>query len=99
MQLMERMNTNHRPSLVDVRDLQSFQAGHLPGAVNIPENSWDAPAGLSRSAVNILYCHGAVCHLAAHAAERFAALGYQVAILEGGYSTWAEVGLPIEKAS
>lgn len=83
-------------NLIDVRASKDFVEGHIPGATNLPEEVWDSLRGLSKNRMNIIYCYSMVCHLAAHAAAKFAALGYPVMEMEGGFESWEEMELNIE---
>jgi rhodanese-related sulfurtransferase len=83
-------------NLIDVRASKDFAHGHAPGAVNLPEEVWDSMKGLSKDSVNIFYCYSAVCHLAANAAAKFAALGYSVMEMDGGFEAWKDMELAIE---
>lgn len=49
------------------------------------------------SKANVLYCYSHVCHLAATAAVEFATAGHPVMELEGGFDTWKDYGMDIEK--
>jgi rhodanese-related sulfurtransferase len=82
--------------VVDVRDAEDFAKGHIPGAINLPKGSWEAAAGLSKDRTNVVYCYTQVCHLAASACAVFAAQGYPVMELEGGFQTWKDYDMDIE---
>lgn len=56
-------------TIVDVRAAEDYVKGHVPGAVSLPRDRWEKPAGLSKDRTNILYCYTQTCHLAAKAAE------------------------------
>jgi rhodanese-related sulfurtransferase len=83
-------------SIVDVRSPEDYAIGHIPGAVNLPEEKWDTFAGLTREKVNIIYCYSEASHLAASAALAFAEHGYPVMELEGGFETWKQNQFPVE---
>ncbi|HWA25357.1 MAG TPA: rhodanese-like domain-containing protein [Lacunisphaera sp.] len=83
--------------VVDVRAAEDYAAGHIPGAISLPENKWSRFEGLSHDKLNVLCCYSQVCHLAARAAVKFAAQGYPVQELEGGFKGWAEHQLEIER--
>ena len=84
-------------NIVDVRAREDFAKGHIPGAVNIPKESWHSPNGsLKKDKVNIVYCYSQTCHLGSKACAEFAGRGYPVMEMEGGYETWTEKGIPIE---
>ena len=94
---LNRMIEAQDVNVIDVRAEEDYKKGHLPGATNIPKSAWGSPQGLRRDRTNVLYCYSQVCHLAATAAVKFAALGYPVMELEGGFDEWTEHGLEIEK--
>lgn len=83
--------------IIDVRAEEDFRKGHVPGAVNLPEDQWHTLQGLARDVPNILYCYSPTCHLAARAAQRFAHEGYPVMEMDGGFEAWQENDLEVEK--
>ena len=84
-------------AVIDVRAEEDFSQGHVPGAVNLPEDRWSTGAGLRKDAPNILYCYTQTCHLAARAAQEFAARGYPVMEMDGGFDAWKDNGLQVER--
>ena len=99
MELERLLKAHENINLIDVRAEEDYRKGHIPGALNLPRDKWDTREGLSKEKTNILYCYSRVCHLAATAACDFAAKGYPVMELEGGFDEWKEHGLEIEKNS
>ena len=93
---LERMMEHNEVNVVDVRAAEDYAAGHIPGAVNLPKDQWPTLAGLRKDKTNVLYCYSHVCHLAAAAAVEFAAKGFPVMELEGGWRWWKEDGFAIE---
>ena len=85
--------------VVDVRETEDFEKGHIPGAINLPKSRWENPQGLSKDKTNVVYCYTQQCHLAANACARFAAKGFPVMELEGGFEVWKENELDIEEES
>jgi rhodanese-related sulfurtransferase len=85
--------------IVDVRAVKDYQAGHVPGAINLPQEKWDTLQGLQKDKKNILYCYSIVCHLAAKAGVEFAAKGFPVVEMEGGFKSWQEHKLDIESST
>jgi len=83
-------------NVVDVRAGEDFEKGHIPGAKSLPRERWGTAEGLERERPNVLYCYSQVCHLAATAAVDFAARGFPIIELEGGFEGWKENDLPVE---
>lgn len=94
---LERAIGSGEVNVVDVRASEDYAEGHIPGAVNLPKERWQTPEGLRKDKVNVLYCYSQVCHLAATAAVEFSGKGYPVMELEGGFRSWKEHELDIEK--
>ena len=84
-------------AIIDVRESKDFKKGHVPGAISLPRGKWSTCAGLRRDAMNIIYCYAQNCHMGAHAAMQFAAKGYSVIEMDGGFESWKENGLKIVK--
>lgn len=82
--------------LIDVRDPNEFEAGHISGARNIPlETLRDDPEKfLAHGKALVFLCKKGVRSLAAaKLAERF---GYEpVYNLDGGMLEWLRVGFPV----
>lgn len=83
--------------IVDVRERDDYEEGHVPGAINLPKNHWNDPEGLREDVVNIIYCYSQTCHLAAHAAQQFAGKGFPVMEMEGGFEAWEANDLETEQ--
>ncbi|MBN2176485.1 MAG: ArsR family transcriptional regulator [Demequinaceae bacterium] len=76
--------------LIDVRPSLEYDAGHLPGAVNIPLEELSARmAEVPVDASVVAYCRGPYCVLSALAVERLRATGHEASRLEGGPFEWA----------
>lgn len=84
-------------AIIDVRAAEDYEQGHVPKAINIPQEQWDSPKGLRKDAVNILYCYSQTCHLAARAAEKFSTKGYPVMEMDGGFAAWKQSELKVDK--
>jgi rhodanese-related sulfurtransferase len=79
--------------------------GKIPGAISWPRGDFDARLARSETEIRaakaagkpvVFYCTDAACPDARAMAERLAARGHDVSILEGGYALWKEAGLPTE---
>ena len=94
---LERMMKQGQVNVVDVRAAEDYAEGHIPGAVNLPKDRWHTLEGLRKDKTNVIYCYSQVCHLAAAAALEFASKAYPVMELEGGFRSWKEHEMDIEK--
>ena len=89
--------------LLDVREADEFQAGHLQGAVNIPRGLLEfrfsaAPELASRDLDIVLYCK--TSGRAALAACALQEMGYrQVRSITGGFDAWEAAGKPVVRPS
>src|SRR5262249_8844194 len=79
---LSRAIENGEVNVVDVRLEDAYRAGHIPGAINLPQHRWHIFDGLATDRRNVLVCYSHVCHLAAHAAVEFASAGYPVMELD-----------------
>lgn len=96
---LERMlkSAENNIHVIDVRAAEDFAKGHVPGAINVPQETWDNAEGLSKDKTNIVYCYSQVCHLAASACALFASKGFPVMEMEGGFKAWKEHEMDIER--
>jgi rhodanese-related sulfurtransferase len=94
---LERALKEPNINVVDVRAAEDFAEGHIPGSVNLPQDRWETLQGLKKEKTNVLVCYSHVCHLAATAAVKFAAEGFPVMEMDGGFKAWKENELPVEK--
>lgn len=83
-------------NIVDVREAEDFEKGHIPGAINLPHDKWESLDGLAKDRLNVLYCYTQQCHLAAKAAVLFADRGFSVMEMDGGFEAWRENDLDID---
>jgi rhodanese-related sulfurtransferase len=87
---------------VDARSEADYRAGHIKGAVNIPELDFENHIGsfLEKTAaetVLITYCEGDTCTLSKSLAEKLSLAGFEnVFHLKNGWGQWKERGLPID---
>ncbi len=101
-ELLERVRDG-LVTVLDVRPVEEYAAGHVPGAVNIPLQELEErleeltnQQGENREVV--AYCRGPHCVLAFDAVARLRDKGMKARRLEDGYPEWQVAGLPIEKA-
>ena len=96
-EISQQIEKGENVTIIDVRESKDFKKGHVPGAISLPREKWSTCAGLRRDAMNIIYCYAQNCHMGAHAAMQFAAKGYSVMEMDGGFESWKENGLKIVK--
>ncbi|MEW2085814.1 rhodanese-like domain-containing protein [Streptomyces sp. NPDC005283] len=84
--------------VLDCRSTESWDQGHVPGAVHLPTALIAEQAGqlLDRSVPVVTYCWGPGCNGATRAALALAELGYQVKEMLGGFEYWAREGFEFE---
>ena len=84
-------------TVLDVRPSEEYQAGHLPGAVNIPLSQIEGHLGkLPKNKEVVAYCRGPYCVLAFEAVRLLRERGYKARRLEAGLPEWRTKGLPVE---
>ena len=81
--------------IIDARPLERFAAGHVPGAIQVPEAPWESAVRTLTARWQpelrwVVYCDGEACPAAERLAERMSdELGFtQVAVLRGGWQAW-----------
>jgi rhodanese-related sulfurtransferase/DNA-binding transcriptional ArsR family regulator len=94
-ELAERARQGH-VVILDVRPVEEFAAGHIPGALSVPLAGLDnALARIPRRAEIVAYCRGPYCVLAPQAVERLRSKGYKARRLADGMPEWRLAGLPV----
>ncbi|HEX7959921.1 MAG TPA: rhodanese-like domain-containing protein [Terriglobales bacterium] len=85
--------------LLDVRGPQLFQAGHVPGAINLPHGKINERnlASYPPDTLFVVYCSGPHCNGADRAAVRLARLGRSVKKMIGGITGWKNEGFELRK--
>jgi len=86
-------------TVLDVRPRVEFDAGHLPGAVNIPMDRLESElARLPRKREVVAYCRGPYCLMSFDAVLKLRQRGWKARRLHEGYPEWKAAGLPIESS-
>jgi molybdopterin/thiamine biosynthesis adenylyltransferase/rhodanese-related sulfurtransferase len=95
-QARELVDNGGAPLLVDVRERDEWDQGHIPGAVHVPRGFLESrieQAAPDRTRPVILYC--ASGSRSAFAAQTLQDLGYEhVSSLAGGFTDWKRNGYP-----
>lgn len=98
-ELASRIEAESAPLILDVRTVDEFEAGHIPGALNIPYDELPtrlAELPIGKSDAVIVYCRTG--RRAGVAATTLGEAGYtRVVDLEGHWQTWQSRGLPTEQ--
>ena len=84
--------------VIDVRNVDEYAAGHVPGAKLIPLDQLDPldPSFAGYTKEETLYVICAVGGRSRQAATKLAAAGYNVVNVEGGTNGWKGAGYPVE---
>jgi rhodanese-related sulfurtransferase len=96
-ELLQRMESERAPTIVDVRFRSEFDAGHVSGAVNTPFWAPEvAKLPQDQGTELVIYCgHGQRAWIAQ---QLLALRGYRnSSLLEGHMKGWREAALPLEK--
>jgi rhodanese-related sulfurtransferase len=83
--------------LLDVREPNEWNLGHLPGAVHIPRGTMETRVEqvIPRDREVVVYCAGG--NRSALAADTLQQMGYRnVASMADGWRGWMQVGGPVE---
>ncbi len=90
----ERLESEPRPVLVDVRERDEYEQGFIPGAIHIARGNLESRIEANapdRDAPVIIYCQSG--SRSAYAAKTLSELGYSdVVSLAGGFTGWKENG-------
>lgn len=83
--------------LLDVRSPALFEAGHVPGAINLPHGKITGRrmAEWPQSTLFVTYCAGPHCNGANKGALRLAELGRPVKEMIGGITGWLDEGFAL----
>lgn len=89
---------------IDARDNWDFKDGHIKGAINIPEFSFDPLdekiTSLDKSSNYVIYCSSNDCDISKRLASELKEIGFtSLFIFLGGYEIWNQNGYPVEIGS
>ena len=91
--------------VIDARSSFFYRAGHVPGAINVSREGFDAEYRGSKARLEAhrtdavaVYCSGPDCEDSALVAEALRTLGYRrLLVYREGWEQWSQSGLPQEK--
>ncbi len=96
--LMERVKEG-LVTVLDVRPGEEYEAGHVPGAVNVPLSELEGYLKhLPKKQDVVAYCRGPHCVLAFDAVARLRQRGYSAQRMEDGFPEWKSAGYPVDTA-
>jgi molybdopterin/thiamine biosynthesis adenylyltransferase/rhodanese-related sulfurtransferase len=94
----ELVESAQPPLVIDVREPDEWQDGHIPGAVHVPRAYLESrieTAATDHAQPVVVYCAGG--SRSAFAAKTLEELGYEnVVSLAGGYTDWKRNGFPTQ---
>ena len=91
-----RLNQKVKPILLDVRQPEEYQSGHIAGAKLIPLGELPQRMNeLPKDHEIICVCHSG--NRSSSATRQLSGAGFQVLNMNGGMIGWSRAGLPIKK--
>jgi rhodanese-related sulfurtransferase len=86
-------------TVLDVRPIEEYNAGHIPGAISIPLKELELRlSDLPHNQEIVAYCRGPYCVLSIQAVEMLREKGFQAVRLEEGIQDLRAMGFPIAVA-
>lgn len=86
-------------TVLDVRPVDEYGAGHVRGAISIPIGQLERRlTELPQDRPVVAYCRGRYCVYALEAVEVLRRHGYQARRMEGGFPDWRLAGHPVGTA-
>lgn len=87
-------------TVLDVRPVEEFRAGHLPRALSVPLEDLEARMkDLPKDREIVAYCRGPYCVMAVEAVARLRNQGFRAVRLDMGVVDWQAQGLPVEQGA
>jgi rhodanese-related sulfurtransferase len=87
-------------TVLDVRPVEEYRAGHIPGALSVPVEDLKARIKeLPKGREVVAYCRGPYCVMAVEAVELLRKKGWKAHRMEQGVVDWRARGWALEKSS
>ena len=97
-ELSEKLKTAKHPLVIDVRQPEEYQSGHIAGAKLIPLGALDQRVKeLPKDREIVCVC--ASGSRSTSATRQLITAGYQAINMSGGMYNWQRAGLPVKKGS
>jgi rhodanese-related sulfurtransferase/DNA-binding transcriptional ArsR family regulator len=95
-ELLRRVR-NGEVTILDVRPVEEYRAGHIPDAISIPVNELKSRLEeLLKKREIVVYCRGPYCVMALDAVELLRKKGFKVQRMELGVADWRAHGWRVE---
>jgi rhodanese-related sulfurtransferase len=95
----DKLRGDKRNVVLDVRTKKEFDAGHIPGAVNVDVNApefEEKVSKLDKKKTYLVHCGAGVRSV--KACEKMSRLEFPSLVnLQGGFKAWERAGKPVEK--
>jgi rhodanese-related sulfurtransferase len=96
-ELVKRIRSGDPLVVLDVRPVEEYRAGHLPGARSIPLAELEKRLReLPRRREIVAYCRGPYCAFAPEAVRNLRRHGFKARRLVDGLPEWAAAGFRVE---
>lgn len=96
-ELIERTKHNE-VTVLDIRPVEEFNAGHIPNAINIPPDEITKRIKQINNNKDIVaYCRGPYCLFAYDAIQALRKHGFNAQRLKNGYPEWKAAGHPTQR--
>jgi rhodanese-related sulfurtransferase/DNA-binding MarR family transcriptional regulator len=83
-------------TVLDVRPVNEYRAGHIPGARSVPLNELPSVIGELPAEIDVVaYCRGPYCVFAPAAVWALRCAGFTAERMEEGFPEWRRAGLPV----
>jgi len=96
-ELIERTKHNE-VTVLDIRPVEEFNAGHIPNAINIPPDEITKKIKqINNNKGIVAYCRGPYCLFAYDAIQALRKNGFNAQRLKNGYPEWKAAGHPTQQ--
>ncbi len=83
-------------TVLDVRPVSEYRAGHIPGARSVPLDELPEAIGQLPADIDVVaYCRGPYCVFAPAAVRALRRAGFAAERMEDGFPEWRRAGLPV----
>ena len=94
-ELLERLRAG-AVTVLDVRPVTEYRAGHIPGARSVPLDVLHSVLGELPGDIDVVaYCRGPYCVFAPAAVRVLRGAGFGALHMEDGFPEWRRAGLPV----